>query len=50
MVSVGPERWVTSWGVPKKGHTIRLRLDSLVAAVRAQDPSINVELASLRSR
>jgi len=42
-VRVGPNRWVTKYGVPKKGHTIRLRLNSFVEAVRAQDPSIDVQ-------
>ena len=43
-VIVGPERWVTSWGVPKKGHTIRIRLNSFVEAVRQRDQSIDVQL------
>jgi hypothetical protein len=39
-VNVGPQRWVTKWGVPKKAHTIRLRLDSFVTAVKAVDASV----------
>lgn len=49
-VHVGPQRWITKRGVPKKGHTIRMRLDSFVAAVQAQDPSIQPRLAALKSR
>ena len=49
-VKVGPQRWVTKWGVPKKGHTIRMRLDSFVGAVRAHDASIHVNVLELRSR
>lgn len=43
-VLVGPERWISSWGVPKKGHTIRIRLNSFVESVRERDGSINVSL------
>lgn len=43
-VLVGPERWVTKLGVPKKGHTIRIRLNSFVEAVRQRDASISVSL------
>lgn len=39
-VRVGPQRWVTSWGVPAKAHTIRMRLNSFVTAVRTVDASI----------
>lgn len=45
-VVVGAQRWVRKWyGVPTKAHTIRLRLNSFVAAVRAQDPALSVQLA-----
>jgi hypothetical protein len=50
VVRVGPQRWVTKWGVPKKAHTIRMRLDSFVGAVRTHDASINVSLLELRGR
>jgi hypothetical protein len=50
LVRVGPQRWVTSWGVPKKAHTIRMRLDSFVGAVRALDPSVTPQLTPLRGR
>lgn len=36
-VRVGPQRWVTSWGVPAKAHTIRMRLNGFVTAVRSAD-------------
>lgn len=48
-VKVGPSRWVTKWGAPKKGHTIRMRLDSFVSAVRSQDAKIEVQKAALKS-
>ncbi len=37
-VQLGPERWVTKWGVPKKGHTLRIRMNNFVSAVRTIDP------------
>jgi hypothetical protein len=49
-VRVGPNRWVTSWGVPKKGHTIRMRMDAFENAVRGADPSIAVTRTELRGR
>lgn len=49
-VRVGPNRWVTKWGVPKKAHTIRMRLNSFVAAVQAADPTVDVTLAELHGR
>lgn len=50
VVQVGPQRWVTSWGVPKKGHTIRMRLASFVEAVRYRDRSIDVRVRELHGR
>jgi len=47
-VQVGPNRIVTKYGVPKKGHTIRLRLNSFVGAVRAHDPFIDVQSVGRR--
>lgn len=49
-VRVGPNRWVTSWGVPKKAHTIRMRMDSFVTAVQRIDPAISVTRTELRGR
>lgn len=49
-VSVGPERWVTKFGTPKKGHTIRMRLNGFVNAVAAQDPTVQPRMAELRGR
>lgn len=49
-VRIGPNRWVTSWGVPKKAHTIRMRMDSFVAAVQQSDRSIAVTRTELRGR
>lgn len=49
-VRVGPQRWVTSWGVPKKAHTIRLRLDSFVGAARSVDASIAPVKLALQGR
>lgn len=49
-VVVGPQRWVTSWGVPKKGHTIRMRLNAFVDAVRAEDGAIHVRTSELHGR
>lgn len=46
----GPHRWVTSNGVPKKAHTIRLRMNSFEEAVRTLDPSIQVERLPLQGR
>jgi hypothetical protein len=35
---VGPQRLVRKWhGVPTKAHTLRVRMNSFTAAVRAQD-------------
>lgn len=50
VVRVGPQRWVTKWGVPKKGHTIRMRLDSYVNAVRDFDPNITPQAKELHGR
>lgn len=36
-VKIGPQRWVTKWGVPKKGHTIRFRLNGFESALRQLD-------------
>jgi hypothetical protein len=49
-VRIGPTRWVTKWGVPKKAHTIRMRINSFTAAVHGADPSVHVTLAELRGR
>lgn len=49
-VRIGPNRWATKWGVPKKGHTIRLRMDSFVKAIQQRDASIAVTRAPLRGR
>jgi len=49
-VVVGPRRWVTKWGVPKKAHTIRMRLDGFVAAVQAEDRQVHVMTGELRGR
>lgn len=49
-VRVGPQRWVTKWGVPVKAHTIRLRLDSFVKAVREMDPAVAPQKSELRGR
>lgn len=49
-VRVGPQRWISKRGTPTKAHTIRVRLNSFVHAVRQVDPSINVELSELRSK
>lgn len=49
-VVVGPQRWVTKWGVPKKAHTIRMRLNAFVEAVRAEDAAIQVRTGELRGR
>jgi hypothetical protein len=49
-VRIGPNRWVTKWGVPKKGHTIRMRMDSFVSAVQRHDPAIAVMRTELRGR
>lgn len=49
-VVVGPQRWVTKWGVPKKAHTLRMRLNSFVNAVRASDGSVTVTPGELRGR
>jgi hypothetical protein len=49
-VRVGPNRWVTSWGVPRKAHTIRMRMDSFVKAVQQSDGSIAVTRTELRGR
>lgn len=49
-VIVGPQRWVTKWGVPKKAHTIRMRLDAFVAAVQAEDGVAHVRTGELRGR
>lgn len=47
-VRVGPNRWVTKWGVPKKAHTIRMRMNAFVSAVQGADPRIAVTRAELR--
>jgi hypothetical protein len=47
VVRVGPQRWVTKWGVPKKAHTIRIRLNSFVEAVQAHDAAIDVRVQDL---
>lgn len=49
-VLVGPERWVTKFGVPKKGHTIRMRMNSFVEAVRAHDAAVTVTVHELHAR
>jgi hypothetical protein len=49
-VRVGPRRWVSRYGVPKKGHTIRMRLDSFVNAVQRTDPAVAVTRVALRGR
>ena len=49
-VIVGPQRWVTKWGVPKKAHTIRMRLDAFVAAAQAEDGVAHVRTGELRGR
>lgn len=49
-VRIGPNRWVTSWGVPKKAHTIRMRMNAFTAAVQGADPSVHVTLTELRGR
>lgn len=49
-VRVGPQRWVTKWGVPKKAHTIRLRLDSFVTAARSMDATIAPTTLALNGR
>ena len=41
---------VTSRGMPKKAHTIRMRLNAFVAAVRVEDASIDVQMQPLRGR
>lgn len=48
-VTTGPSRWVTSWGVPKKAHTIRMRLNSFVSAVQSRDAAIVVTKQPLKS-
>lgn len=50
VVRVGPQRWVTSWGVPKKAHTLRMRLNAFEDAVRRADPSIAVTRSALSGR
>lgn len=47
-VVVGPHRWVTKGLVPKKAHTLRIRINSFVQAVQAKDPAISVRLGELR--
>jgi hypothetical protein len=47
---VGPRRWVTRWGVPKKAHTIRMRLDGFMAAVQAEDRRVHVRTGEVRGR
>lgn len=49
-VVVGPQRWVTKWGVPKKGHTIRMRVNAFVASAKGSDPGIEPVLMPLRGR
>ena len=49
-VVVGPQRWVTKWGVPKKGHTIRMRVNGFIASAKGSDPSIEPTLMPLRGR
>jgi hypothetical protein len=49
-VRVGPNRWVSRWGVPKKGHTIRMRMDSFVNTIQRSDASIAVTRTELRGR
>jgi len=49
-VRVGPNRWVTNWGVPKKAHTIRMRMNAFVSAVQGADPSVAVTRTELRGR
>lgn len=48
VVRVGPQRWRVKFGVPKKGHTIRMRLNSFVEGIRTEDRSITVRLGDLR--
>jgi hypothetical protein len=43
-------RWLTRRGVPKKGHTIRMRMNAFVAAVQAEDQGIDVRVKELRGR
>lgn len=50
VVVVGPQRWVTKYGIPKKAHTIRFRLNSFVSAVQATDPAARPQLQDLRGR
>jgi hypothetical protein len=50
MVHVGPHRWVTKRGIPKKAHTLRIRMNSFVDSVRAHDANIVVTLQELRAR
>jgi hypothetical protein len=49
-VLVGPHRWVTKRGVPKKAHTMRMRLNAFVDAIRAEDGAISVQTRELRGR
>lgn len=44
----GPQRWVTSGGIPKKAHTLRLRMNAFEDAMRALDPSIDVQRGPLK--
>jgi hypothetical protein len=47
-VRVAPVRWVTKRGTPTKGHTIRMRLNSLVTAVQQLDGSAQVSIGEHR--
>lgn len=47
-VRVGADRWSTNYGIPSKAHTVRLRLNSFVSSVQAQDPNVQVRRAGAR--
>ena len=37
---VGPHTWIEGAFMPKKSHTIRMRLNSFMTAVQAEDPGV----------
>ena len=39
---VGPHTWIEGAFMPKKSHTIRMRLNSFMNAVQAEDPGVMV--------